>query len=314
VRILLTGAGGRVGAHLLPALAAHGHEVTALDRKADYPLPRGCRRIVTGLSEKSDFSRLLDRMDIVVHLADGFNAHEHLPVSARPPLAWQQARATRALALAAAGNGICTIYLSTIKTMCASSAREVLSESTAGQPQSLYGLLKLEAEETLRQAGRKHGTRVNILRFPIVFGAGIGGNMERLRRLLDSPLPLPLAGIDNRRSLISVESLVEAVCRLIHHGQDQGGTFVVHDGSMTTSALARTIRTGLGRPTRLFRLPRPLWRAGETLPLARGIAGRLHGSLEIDDRVFRQRFSWRPGLPLEERIGRWARLEAARGG
>src|SRR5207244_12268428 len=49
------------------------------------------------------------------------------------------------------------------------------------------------------------------LRLVLVYGAGVKGNMAELLRFARAPYPLPLGGLDGRRSLLSLDNLVAAI-------------------------------------------------------------------------------------------------------
>lgn len=307
MRVLLTGAGGFIGSRLLARLRAAGVATRAVSRRPGAALRLADESRVATLTPETDFAALLDGADAVIHLADGFNAWEHLPPAALHDEAEGRLVTTRRLAAAAARRGVRVIYLSTIKAMCGAQAAHVLTEASPARPQSLYGLLKLRAERAIAEAAETHGSRAVILRFPIVFGRGVGGNMQRLFRLAAAPLPLPLAGIDNRRSLISAASLITAVEVIVRQPQGPGGVFLVHDGAMSTPAMFSHVRRALGRPPLLFAVPRGVWRLAGRLPVAGAMAQRLAGDLALDDGRLRAAYGWRPAAPLEEALADWAR-------
>jgi nucleoside-diphosphate-sugar epimerase len=102
--------------------------------------------------------------------------------------------------------------------------------------------------------------------------------------------PLPLASIENRRSLVYVGNLCNAIAACLDSPAAPGKNFYVTDGeALSTPALCRAIGKALGRPARLFPFPAAL------LPVE-----RLTGSLEVDDSVIRNELGWRPPFSLEE--------------
>ena len=307
MHILLTGAAGFVGKQLLGALKQQKMIVRAVSRSTDPSLAQADDVVIKNLTQHSDFKNLLSKVDMVIHLADGFNAYEQLPASITNDEAARRLQTTIALANEAAQKGAHIIYLSTIKTMCGVYADHVLNEASATKPQSLYGKLKLEAEQAILKASQQHGTRAIILRFPIVFGPDVGGNMEKLRRLADSSIPLPLLGLNNKRSLISSHSLIDAVLTILKCQQEQGGVYLVHDGALSTPDMIRLVRQAGGRPQRQFGLPPALWPSLEKLPLVGPKLLRFTHSLEIDDHLFRQTFGWQPPKPLQEALKEWAK-------
>jgi len=159
LRILLTGAAGQLGKQLCPRLRQQGYFVRALLRHSRPDLPPADELVIEELNRQSDFASLLADIDILIHLADGFNAFEHLPATAIKNEASSRAQTTKALASAAAKANVRLIYLSTIKTMCGTHADEILTEKTAPRPQSLYGRLKLDAEQNILAAAKQYGSR-----------------------------------------------------------------------------------------------------------------------------------------------------------
>ena len=316
MNILLTGAAGFVGHQLLASLKQKGCFVRAVVRTNMSPLADdddpGSEIVVENLTQATDFKALLADIDTVIHLADGFNTFEHLPVSANNEEAAERLKTTMALINAAALNGTRFIYLSTIKAVCGSCADHVLDEATPPRPQSLYGALKQQAEQAIMKTSRQHGSKAVVLRFPVVFGPGAGGNMEKLRRLADNPLPLPLPVGDNRRSLISSRSLIDAINSIVSQQQAPPDIYLVHDGAISTTDMIRLIREGLGRPQRQFEIPTASWSLIEKLPFVGQKTLRFTRSLELDDHHFRTTFNWQSPQRLQKSLIEWAANETPR--
>ena len=87
------------------------------------------------------------------------------------------------------------------------------TEDTPPAPSDPYGTSKLEAERLVRDVAQRQGIRAAVLRFPLVYGPGVKGNMLRLFALVDRGVPLPFGSVANRRSLLYVGNLVAAVPR-----------------------------------------------------------------------------------------------------
>jgi len=257
MRVFVTGAGGFIGSHLCPALAAAGHEL---------------RTSVAGC-------------DAVVHLANiahtSASAADLQRVNVEGTIA--QARA----ALAAGARRF--VYLSSIK---------------AAQPDDAYGRSKLRAEQALLGLANLEPV---ILRPPLVYGPRVRANLLALMRAIDRGWPLPLASIENRRSLVYVGNLVDAILACLG-GQAKGRTYAVSDGApVSTPQLCRAIGRALGRPARLFPFP------GGLLRLVPGLA-RLAQSQETDDRAIRAELGWRAPFSLEEGLRLTAQWYRAQGG
>lgn len=305
MRILVTGAGGYIGSPLLTELKEHGYWLRAINRSAKPSLQIANESIVQTLSPNTHFEPLLSGIDTIINLADGFNAYEHLPSSIDPakiPEATLRLNTTIALAKAASQQGIRLIYLSTVKAMCGTHAKQILSEHSPTQPTSLYGQLKLTAEQAILKAAKANGQNAVILRFPITFGVQPKGNMEMLLRLADTPIPLPFRACDNRRSLISATSLIDAIMHTVKTEYQGRNLFLVQDGALSTPQIIRLMRRGLNRPSRLFKLPGGIFSISEKTPFFGPKIKRLTRSLELDDTHFRQTYNWQPKENLHDML------------
>jgi len=207
--------------------------------------------------------------DAMVHLAN----IAHARVDRR--VLWKvNVEGTLRAAESAARAGVCRfVYLSSVK------ARERDDE---------YGHAKLAAERALQDL--KSPMEIVILRPPLVYGPRVRANFFALMRAIARGWPLPLASIENRRSLVYVGNLCDAVAACLESAGAAGKTFYVADGeALSTPALCRAIGDALGRPARLFRFPPRL------LPL-----NKLKDSLVVDDAPLRAELGWKPPFSLAE--------------
>ncbi len=303
MHILVTGAGGYIGSPLLAELNKQGYWIRAISRSAKPSLQIADECVIQTLNPSTQFKPLFDGIDTVIHLADGFNAYEHLPASTNPaktPGATLRLNTTIALTNAASKQGVRLIYLSTIKAMCGTYANQILSEQSPAQPTSLYGLLKLKTEQAIEKAAEEHGQNTVILRFPITFGVQPKGNMEKLLRLADTPLPLPFRACNNRRSLISATSLIDAIAHTVQSRHQGRNLFLVQDGALSTYQIISLMRRGLNRPQRQFTLPESIFSMSEKIPFFGLQIRRLTRSLELDHSHFRQTYDWQPKEDLSQ--------------
>ena len=179
-----------------------------------------------------------------------------------------------------------------------------LSSLKAASAQDAYGQAKRLAEQGLQGL---QGLEPVILRPPLVYGPRVKANFLALLRAVDRGWPLPLASIRNRRSLVYVGNLVDAILRCLT-GTASGKIYAVSDGvPVSTPELCRALGRALGRPARLWPFPPAL------LALAPGLA-RLAESLEADDRAIREEFGWRAPFTLEEGLRLTVQWYRAQGG
>ena len=136
-------------------------------------------------------------------------------------------------------------------------------------------------------------------------------NFLRLMRLVDRCLPLPLAAIRNRRSLIYVGNLADLIVAAASSSAAAGRTLLASDGEdMSTPQLITEIGRALGRPARLIGVPVGLLRLGGAITGMGAEIGRLVDSLVVDAGETRECLNWRPPFSVQEGLNdtvRWYR-------
>jgi nucleoside-diphosphate-sugar epimerase len=172
-------------------------------------------------------------------------------------------------------------------------------------PTEDYAISKWEAEQGLWEIASQTGMEVVVVRPPLVYGPGVKGNFARLLELVRSGVPLPLAAVNNRRSFIGLDNLVDLLIRCVDHPKAAGQTLLVSDGQdLSTPELLRMIAKAMGRPGRLFPVPVPVLRlAGRALGRLNEV-DRLVGSLQVDSSATRKLLGWTPPVSVEEGIKR----------
>jgi nucleoside-diphosphate-sugar epimerase len=173
-----------------------------------------------------------------------------------------------------------------------------LSSSLAAEADDRYGRSKLAAEQGLAAL---QDVEVVILRPPLVYGPRVKANFLALMRAVARGIPLPLASIDNRRSMVYVANLVDAILFCLKTPQAAGRTLGVTDGEpVSIPQLCRRLGEALGRPARLFPFPPALL---EMAPPLR----KLTRSLVVDDSALRGELGWRPPHTMQDGLRETAR-------
>ena len=164
---------------------------------------------------------------------------------------------------------------------------------------------KFEAENVLWEVSAKTGLEVVVLRLPLVYGKGVKGNLMRLIQLVNSGVPLPLGMVNNQRSMIGIDNLVDLIIRCIDHPDASGKTFLVSDGhDLSTPDLIKQIATSIKRKVFLFPVPIFLLKfLGHILGKQKEI-NRLVGSLKIDSSYAKEVLNWTPPVSVKEGIRR----------
>jgi nucleoside-diphosphate-sugar epimerase len=202
------------------------------------------------------------------------------------------------------------VFLSSVKVNGESTDRLLRpfgarNDGVGAAPEDAYGLSKWEAEQGLWEIASQTGMEVVVVRPPLVYGPGVKGNFARLLDIVRSGVPLPLAAVNNQRSFIGLDNLVDLLIRCMDHPSAAGQTLLVSDGKdFSTPELLRMIANVMGRPARLFPVPVPLLRlAGRALARLNEV-DRLVSSLQVDSSATREVLNWTPLVSVEEGIRR----------
>lgn len=310
--VLVTGANGFVGRALCERLAREGFTVRAAVRRLEpgQEFPgngeSGVERVAVGdIGPHTDWAGALRGVDIVIHLA----ARVHVMRESAPDPAGAydcvNFLGTGRLARQAAEAGVGRfVFLSTVKVNGEATDDAPFAETDPAFPQGPYAISKWRAEQALHRIAGETRLKVTVLRIPLVYGPGVGGNFLHLMKWIYRGIPLPLAGIKNRRSLLYLGNLVDALMACAITQRAAGKTFFVSDGEdVSTPELIRRLATALGKNARLFPLPIFLLRfAGKQQAVS-----RLAQSLAVNSSAIRRETGWTPPYSMDYGLGETAK-------
>ena len=310
LNMLVTGATGFVGRPLCSKLLAKARQVRGtvwLDDSA-VSLPAGVDTIpISSIGPDTDWSEALVGIDTVVHLAARVHVMDE---TAEEPLAAYRrvnVAGTERLARMAAANGVKRlVFLSSVKVHGEETSARYTEEDHPA-PLDPYGVSKREAEDILGKIAAETSLEVVIIRPPLVYGPGVKANFYRLMSIVERGLPLPLASINNARSLIYLGNLIDAIVTCATHPLAAGQTFLVGDGEdVSTPELIRRLATALGHPARLLPFPPALMRLAGRMVGKSAAVDRLLGSLTVDSGKIRRELNWSPPYTMAEGLGETA--------
>jgi nucleoside-diphosphate-sugar epimerase len=288
--LALTGATGFIGQYLLREMPKRGYRIRALLRRpASMPMDVSSA-VIGDLTRPQNMSAALAGVDAVIHSAGLAHAMSGVPEDDYRLL---NTEATVRLARAAGRAGARRfVFLSSIRAQCGPAADTVLTEAVEPRPTDAYGRSKLAAEGGLAELDLDWVS----LRAVLIYGPGVKGNMAQLIKLARSPLPLPLASLTARRSLLALENLSAAIESVLAAPGTLRRVFVAADPqALTIAEMIAALRSGLGRQPNVFPLPPALL---EMLFRAAGreeMYQRLSGSL-IADATALTSLGWTPPL------------------
>lgn len=273
-------------------LVGQGWSVRAASRRPVEAPARGDVFATGDLAAFRSWRQLLEGAQVVVHLANAAHvrgrSNAHMAAAQR-----LNVEATLRLAEEAVACGAKRfIYLSSSKVHGEETASAPVTENSPLAPADPYATFKVQAETGLRAVAAGGALQLTVLRPPLVYGPGVKANFLALMRLVASRLPLPFASIENRRSVVFVGNLANAIARCLD--RPSTSTFLVSDGSaLSTPELCMALGNALGRPARFFACPTRL------LELMPGMK-KLTRSFEVDASAIGRALDWQPPYSLEE--------------
>jgi nucleoside-diphosphate-sugar epimerase len=304
--ILVTGATGFVGNALVRRLAAERscNDVVAAVRRSNLSWPEGVRGVQVGnLLPTTDWGASFHGVDAVVHCAA--RVHVMQDDASDPLQVYREVNVdgTLNLALQAAQAGVRRfVFVSSIKVN-GESTLPGRPFSADGEPNPLdpYGVSKLEAEQGLWQLAARTGMEVVIVRPPLVYGPGVKANFASMMRWVSRSVPLPLGRINNARSMVALDNLVDLLVTCLKHPAAAGQTFLVSDGDdVSTTELLRRTALAMGKRALLVPVPASWLEVVASLLGKRAMAQRLCDSLQVNMDKTRSMLGWEPPLTLDQ--------------
>ena len=305
MKVLVTGANGFIGQALCVYLGCQDIEVLPVVRR-----PCGMHNaLVLQADDESGWFAALQGCDAIVHLAGEAKGD---PKAQDPTHALQEVNVTPALALfqRASRAGVRRfIFLSSAKVHGERTAPEAsFSPEDTPAPEDAYALSKWDAEQQLSELAQQSGPELVIIRPPLVYGPGAKGNFSALVRWIQKGIPLPLACVNNKRSMVAVENLSSfiALCADSDRSPKAANqTFLVSDGTpVSTTELLRQIALAQQTKARLFCLPPRLMQICFSFLGKSAQADRLLGSLVLNDAKSRNLLGWVPPVTMAEQLQR----------
>jgi UDP-glucose 4-epimerase len=292
--VALTGATGFIGRRLLAELPRRGFRVRVLLRRPT-ELSLDCASAVIGdLARPQNMAAALADVDTVIHSAGVAQAMSGVPADDYRIL---NTEATIALARAAERAHVRRfVFLSSIRAQVGASAEGVVTEERAPQPTDDYGRSKLAAEQGLGALAIDWVA----LRPVVVYGPGVKGNVAALVDLARKPWPLPLGSLAAKRSLLSVDNLVDAVETVIRAPEPLRRPLVVADAEpLSVPEMVAALRRGLGRRPGLLPVPAAMLELGLRAAGRSELYERLAGRLVADASALRA-VGWTPRIASPE--------------
>ncbi|EGU36912.1 NAD-dependent epimerase/dehydratase [Vibrio sp. N418] len=195
------------------------------------------------------------------------------------------------------------IFISSIKVNGESTKLNKPFKSTDDRrPEDFYGQSKAEAEVQLLQLAEETGLEVVIIRPTLVYGPSVKANFASLMNLVSKGLPLPFGFLtNNKRSLVSVNNLVDLIITCIAHPKAANQVFLVSDDhDVSTSEMVREMAKSLNKPQWQIPIPKWSYRLAGSVFGKQDTVDRLLDSLQVDITHTKKTLGWKPPQTLED--------------
>jgi UDP-glucose 4-epimerase len=272
--ILVTGATGFIGRHLIASLQLKNISYLISSQR---------------IENEFDLARYGD-IRTIIHLAGcahkDFSEQEYIEVNYK---------ATKNLAEQAVRLGVKRfIYISTL-AVHGDEGKNITSDSPI-LPNSMAAKTKCQAEEAIKNICDSTSMDFVIIRPPLVYGPGVKANFAAMMKWVYKGIPLPLGGItENKRSLVSVDNLVDLIMTCIEHPNAANQTFLVSDDEdVSTTGLLKNMAKALNVPSRLIPVPASWIEMFANMIGKNAISQRLCGSLQVDISKTKNTLNWKP--------------------
>jgi len=269
--VLVTGASGFIGRHLVARLLAEGHRVRALVRRPTAVgelASLGAEAITADLTSPASFDRFTDGVGTVFHLAG------QLHVRGIPLRHYQRLHVDGTVRLieSCADQGIDRFLLCTTTGVLGPTTRRPADEDTIPHPSNAYEATKAEAEAAAVAVARRRRLPLVIARPGLVFGPR-DLHLLGLFRAIRGGYYRTIGDGHNLIHPIFIRDLVDGLLCTLDCGADGRAYNLVGSGGVAMAEFSEAIGQAVGRPVSARRLPRALamiaGAAFEMLPLPR---------------------------------------------
>ena len=127
------------------------------------------------------------------------------------------------------------VFVSSIKAGGSPPLEMCANENDQKNTEDVYGKTKREAELALLNIGKESSMHVSIIRPSLVYGPNAKGNLQLMLSGIEKGWFPPLPETGNRRSMIHVDDLVQAILLVSEDKRANGEIFIATDGTPYSS-------------------------------------------------------------------------------
>jgi nucleoside-diphosphate-sugar epimerase len=314
-KILITGATGFVGSAFVNNHIKGSENIKCVVRHASHNISSEIETIISPNFSETNWGKYLQDVDVVVHMAAQPDIVEKPSAESLKALYMINIDVTLSLVKHSIRAGVKRfIFISSIKAEGVKIFKENHLISMGFLLENdFYGASKYGAEQGLLKLARKSEMEVVIIRPPLVYGPGVKANFASLIRLVKKGIPLPLGAINNKRSLIAIDNLVDFISLCADRErspQAANQVFVVSDDEdVSTTELLRRIAKAYDKKQWLIPIPVGLMKFVAKLLGKSDQADRVFGNLQVDCAKAKDLLGWKPVITMDEQLKKMADAE-----
>ena len=314
MRVLVTGANGFIGRHIVRCIEKQGDKINVLVRNSNsFNISDKVNIFEGDIFDNEKLRKAVNEVDAVFHLVA--KTHDSSSIDNAKDYYKINVEGTRNLLDACVKSNIKHfIYFSSVKAMV-EECKHTLDETYDCTPTTLYGKTKLMAERLVIEYGNKHGFKTTILRLPLVYGPGNKGNIYKMIEAIDNGRFVMLGNGSNKRSMVYVGNVVDAGIAVIDRKVTDAKVYVITDGvDYTVKDLYKLIAKGLSKKLLPFYVPMGIAKvlaiAGDIgnkiirkpLPFNTEVLGKLTDSATFSSGRIREDIGFKPKYNLYNTI------------
>lgn len=306
LKILITGSSGFIGSTLLTSISnIEKFDVLKVVRELNTRKNLNDYIEVGSFTGDTNFNNALINIDVVIHLAALAHIQDVDDSNLTKKFKACNVDATLTLAKQAVANGVSRfIFLSSIG-VCGLKNVVPFTCFDTEQPIDIYAKSKYEAEVALKELAEESNMDIVIIRPPLVYGKDAPGNFGKLLKIAKSNLPLPFGAINNKRSFVSIDNLVDLITVCIEHPNAVNQTFLVSDDEdISTSNFLIKLILATGRKARLLPVPVSFLKFLASICGKKTAIEKFTSSLTVDIEYTKKTLNWKPVITLDEGVRR----------
>ena len=314
MRVLVTGANGFIGRHIVRCIEKQGDKINVLVRNSNsFNISDKVNIFEGDIFDNEKLRKAVNEVDAVFHLVA--KTHDSSSIDNAKDYYKINVEGTRNLLDACINSNIKHfVYFSSVKAMVEES-KYTLDETYDCTPTTLYGETKLMAERLVIEYGSKYDFKTTILRLPLVYGPGNKGNIYKMIEAIDNGRFVMMGNGSNKRSMVYVGNVVDAGIAVIDRKATDAKVYVITDGvDYTVKDLYKLIAKGLSKKPLPFYVPMGIAKmlaiAGDIgnkiirkpLPFNSEVLGKLTDSATFSSGRIREDIGFKPKYNLYNTI------------